>query len=70
MFTMPTKQLTNLKRLLLTGEPFKCTGTVAEMQKLFDALPPALAFVDYPGDGNERVTLTYYPRRPGFVMEH
>jgi hypothetical protein len=48
-----------LARLLANGKPFKCTGTVPEMQKLIDALPPALTFVDY--DAKDEVTLTYYP---------
>lgn len=51
----------NLARLLAAGKPFKCTGTVPEMQKLIDALPPALTFVDY--DAKDEVTMTYYPRK-------
>ena len=53
----------NLERLLAAGKPFKCTGTVPEIQTLLDRLPPALTFVDYPGDDSPYVTLTYYPRR-------
>lgn len=49
-----------LTRLLAAGEPFAVTGTPAELQYLLGVLPPALTFLDYPGDGNP-VKLTYYP---------
>jgi len=57
---MRTLNTRNLERLVATRKPFKCTGTLPETQKLMEALPPALTFVDYSGEGNE-VTLTYYP---------
>jgi hypothetical protein len=52
----------NLEKLIAAGKPFKCTGTVPEMQRLLNRLPPALTMVDYPGEGCDEVTVTYYPR--------